>query len=248
MKRKIILITGASSGLGAGLAREFAAKGCHLILCARRLDRLTSLRQELVERFGARVELAELDVTDHMSVFAVFRNVAGALGSIDRIIVNAGIGEGRSIGTGHFELNRRTLETNMIAALAQCEAAVEIFRAQGYGHLVLMSSMSAARGMPRHLTAYAASKAGLAHLAEGIRSELLRTQIRVTTLFPGYIRTELNEGAKRLPFEMDVISGCRALARAIDKEPATACVPAWPWRPIWSLLRHLPLSWVTALQ
>ena len=88
------------------------------------------------------------------------------------------------------------LETNFISALAQCEAAVEIFRAQNSSHLVMISSMSAMRGMPKHLTAYGASKAGVAHLAEGIRAELIDTPIKVTTIFPGYIRTEINEGAK----------------------------------------------------
>ncbi|MFX9461808.1 SDR family NAD(P)-dependent oxidoreductase, partial [Acinetobacter baumannii] len=85
---------------------------------------------------------------------------------LDRIIVNAGIGDGRRIGKGHFEINRRTAETNFIAALAQCEAAVGIFRRQNAGHLVSISSMSALRGLPKHLTTYAASKAALAALTE----------------------------------------------------------------------------------
>lgn len=245
MHRQHILITGASSGIGAGLAREFAARGCDLALCARRVSRLEALRDELTRAHGIRVELAALDVNDHDQVFAVFRDLAQRLGSLDRIIVNAGVGEGRRIGTGHFETNRRTMETNLVAALAQCEAAVECFRAQDAGHLVLMSSMSAARGMPKHLTAYAASKAGLAHLAEGIRAELLRTPIRVTTLFPGYIRTEINEGAKHLPFEVDAETGSRALAKAIEAEPPSAHVPKWPWAALWPVMRTLPLKWLT---
>ncbi|HNK17615.1 MAG TPA: SDR family oxidoreductase, partial [Piscinibacter sp.] len=168
-------------------------------------------------------------------------------GGLDRVIVNAGVGEGRRIGTGHFELNRATLQTNLVAALAQCEAAVQIFRAQDRGHLVVVSSMSAVRGLPKHLTTYAASKAGLSHLAEGLRAELMRTPIRVTTLLPGYIRTELNAAAKRLPFEVDEATGSRALARAIEREPDVACVPAWPWRPLAWLMRALPLRWVAAL-
>ena len=73
---------------------------------------------------------------------------------VDRVIVNAELGEGRRIGKGNLEINRATVETNFISALAQCEAAVEIFRAQNSGHLVMISSMSAMRGMPKHLTAY----------------------------------------------------------------------------------------------
>ena len=73
------------------------------------------------------------------------------------------------------------------------------------------------RGMPKHLTAYGASKAGVAHLAEGIRAELIDTPIKVTTIFPGYIRTEINEGAKKLPFEVDEKTGSRLLAEEIEK-------------------------------
>lgn len=241
--RTNILITGASSGLGEGMARCFAAMGRNLALCARRTDRLAALRDELAAQHpGIRVAIRELDVTDAPRVFTVFREFAAELGGLDRVIVNAGLGSGRRIGTGHFDENRRTAETNFVAALAQCEAAVEIFRAQNRGHLVTIASVSAMRGLPRHLTVYAASKAGLAALTEGIRAELLATPIRVTTVFPGYIRTEMNAGARRLPFEVDEAAGSRAVVAAIEREPARAFVPGWPWTPIAFAMRHLPLS------
>lgn len=245
--RKNILITGASSGLGAGMAREFAARGCNLALCARRTERLQALSDELVGAHGVRVEVRALDVRDYACVAEVFEDFSLALGGLDRVIVNAGVGEGRRIGTGHFDVNRSTVEINLIAALAQCEAAVAIFRRQSRGHLVVVSSVSAVRGLPKHLTAYAASKAGVAHLAEGIRAELLGTPIRVTTLLPGYIRTELNAGAKRLPFEVDEAAGSRALARAIEREPAVSYVPTWPWWLVARLMRAMPLRWIAAL-
>lgn len=242
-----ILITGASSGLGAGMAREFAARGYDLALCARRLDRLAQLQQELQAAHGVRVEIASLDVNDYDQVFVVFRDFAQRFGVLDRIIVNAGVGEGRRIGTGHFETNRQTAQTNFIAALAQCEAAVEIFRKQKAGHLVIISSMSALRGLPKHLSTYAASKAALAHLAEGIRAELIDTRIQVSTIYPGYIRTELNAGAKKLPFEVDEATGSRLLVEAIEKRPVKAYVPQWPWQPMGLLMRTLPLRWVNRL-
>lgn len=238
---KNILITGASSGLGRGMAREFAARGCNLALCARRTERLEELREELAGKHDIRVELQALDVNDHERVFEVFRDFARTLGTLDRIVVNAGVGDGRRIGTGRFEHNRKVVETNMVAALAQCEAAVEIFREQKHGHLVLVSSMSAVRGLPGHMTAYAASKAGLAHLGEGIRAELMGSAIEVTTLLPGFIRTELNEDAGKMPFEVDEATGSRAMVRAIERAPATACVPGWPWRPVGWLMKVLPL-------
>ncbi|MCY1541442.1 putative oxidoreductase [compost metagenome] len=226
------------------MARQFAARGYNLAICARRTERLLELQQELSAAFSVRVEVLALDVNDHEQVFAVFEDFVQRFGHLDRIIVNAGIGEGRRIGTGHFATNKRTAETNFVAALAQCEAAVTIFRRQNSGHLVVISSMSAKRGLPKHLTTYAASKAAVAHLAEGIRAELLQTPIKVSTLYPGYIRTELNAGAKRLLFEVPEELGCLHLVRAVEREPNEAYVPGWPWVLMGVVMKILPLRWV----
>ena len=244
---KTILITGASSGIGAGMAREFAKKGYNLAICARRLERLEALKQELESSYGIQVNTKVLDVINYDQVFEVFNEFKDEFSTIDRIIVNAGVGDGRRIGKGKFAINRATVETNFISALAQCEAAVEIFRAQNAGHLVVISSMSAIRGMPKHLTAYGASKAAVAALAEGIRAELLNTPIKVSTIFPGYIRTEINEGAQKLPFEVDEKTGSRLLAAEIEKEPVKAYVPKWPWLPIGIAMKVLPLKLVNKL-
>ena len=246
--RQNILITGASSGLGEGMAREFAAKGRHLALCARRMDRLINLKADLKVKYpGIRVAIRKLDVNQHDQVFEVFRAFQEDLGGIDRIIVNAGLGKGQPIGKGRFDANLQTAQTNFIAALAQCEAALEIFRAQSRGHLVSISSISAMRGLPRNLTTYAASKAGLAALTEGIRAELSGTPIRVTTIFPGFIETELSSRAARAPLMVDTITGCRALVAAIEREPETACVPSWPWTLLGWYMRNAPLKWVARL-
>jgi short-subunit dehydrogenase len=241
--RKNILITGASSGLGRGMAREYAAMGRDLALCARRVERLDELKSELLAAHpNIRVFTRTLDVTQYDQVFEVFKAFKTDLGTLDRVIVNAGIGKGQPVGTGYFRANRQTAETNFIAALAQCEAAVEIFRAQQAGHLVTISSMSALRGMRGNVTAYAASKAALATLAEGIRADLIRTPIRVSTIFPGYIRSEINEKVKKTPFIVDTETGSRALVTAIEREPSEAYVPRWPWTALGFLMKRLPLS------
>ena len=250
MSRTNILITGASSGLGEGMAREWAARGRNLALCARRTDRLQSLRDELLTLYPhIQVSVRALDVNDHDAVFKVFRAFREEFGSIDRIVVNAGMGKGAPLGTGHFRANLQTAQTNFVAALAQCEAALEIFREQREGHLVTISSMSALRGMPRAMTTYAATKAGLAALAEGVRAELLgsRSAIRVSTIYPGYIRSEINEKLKKTPFIVDTKTGCRALVRAIEREPDQAYVPAWPWTVVGFLMKRLPLSMVSKM-
>jgi short-subunit dehydrogenase len=245
--RKTILITGASSGLGAGMAREFAKLGRDLALCARRVERLEALRDELRAQHSVRISIRAIDVTKYDEVFEGFRAFHAELGSLDRIIVNAGLGKGQPLGTGYFHANRQTAETNFVAALAQCEAALEILRKQNGGHLVTISSMSALRGMPRNLTTYAATKAGLASLTEGIRADLLGTPIKVSTIYPGYIRSEINEKVKRAPFMVDTEEGCRALVAAIEREVDEAYVPSWPWRPLALLLRRLPLRVVAKM-
>lgn len=246
--RKNILITGASSGLGAGMAREFARLGRNLALCARRMDRVDELKRELLAAHpGIKVVTRELDVNQYDQVFAVFKAFRDDLGSLDRVVVNAGMGKGASLGTGYFRANRQTAETNFVAALAQCEAAMEIFRAQNAGHLVAIASVAANRGMPRAQTVYAATKAALSTLAEGLRLDVAGTPIVVTTLYPGYIRSEINEKLRHTPFMVDTETGCRAMVAAIEAEVARASVPRWPWGLIGWALRNLPASMTRAL-
>ncbi|MCW2737396.1 SDR family oxidoreductase [Nocardioides sp.] len=238
-----ILITGASSGLGAEMARQFAARGHDLALCARRTERLDELRAEiLAARPDARVVVKALDVTDHDAVFRVFEEFRDELGGLDRVIVNAGLGKGQPLGTGRFDANRETAETNFIGALAQTEAAAQIFRAQNAGHLVMVSSFSALRGMPKNITTYAASKAAVAHLAEGFRADVHGTPIKVTVLYPGYIVSEMSGTSARTPLMSSTEKGVRAMVEAIEKEKASARVPAWPWAPLGFVVKHVPVG------
>lgn len=249
--RRNIWITGASGGLGAGMAKEFAAKGHNLALAARRMERLESLRDELTSAHpGIAVSCHEVDVNDHDRLFQEFAAASSELGGIDRAVVNAGLGKGARIGSGRFDANRDTAMTNFVGALAQCEAAMAHFYERESGHLVLVSSMSAMRGMPGSMTTYAATKSGLAMLGEGIRTDLMRKpghDIAVSTIYPGYIASEMNEraadsGAGGTRLMVDAQTGCRSMVAAIDKEVAEAEVPGWPWKPIGFVMRHAPLS------
>jgi short-subunit dehydrogenase len=239
-----ILITGASSGLGAEMARQFAAKGNDLALCARRVDRLEELRTEITATHPAcRVEIRAMDVNDDDQVFAAFRGFAEAFGTIDRVVINAGLGKGAPLGTGGFAANKETAMTNFVGALAQAEAAMEVFRAQNSGHLVMVSSMSAMRGMPKTMTTYAATKAGVAHLAEGLRNEFHGKPIKVTVLYPGYIASEMNEHvASEQRLMVSTEKGVRSMVAAIEKEVDSACVPPLPWAPLSVVMKHAPLG------
>ncbi|MBM9459863.1 SDR family oxidoreductase [Nocardioides sp. zg-536] len=245
---KTILITGASSGLGAEMARQFAARGHDLALAARRTERLAELRSEILAAHpDRRVAVHPIDVTDPDAVFAGFGALREELGRLDRVVVNAGLGKGAKLGTGRFDANLETAMTNFVGALAQTEAAMEVFRAQEAGHLVMVSSMSALRGMPSSMTTYAATKAGVAHLAEGLRTELhgtrLADKIKVTVLYPGYIRSEMNAQVEQsTPLMASTEKGVAAMVAAIEKEVGSAHVPPLPWAALAPVMRHAPLG------
>lgn len=241
MTRQKILITGASSGLGAGMARAFAAKGRDLALCARRTDRLDELKAELSQQYPAiAVAVAALDVNDHEQVPKVFAELSDQLGGIDRIVVNAGIGKGARLGSGKLWANKATIQTNLVAALVQIETALEMFTNAGSGHLVLISSVLSARGVPGVKAAYAASKAGLSSLGESLRAEYGKGPIKISVMEPGYIESEMTAKAQSTMLMVDTDSGVKALVAAIEREPGRAAVPWWPWAPVVQLMRMLP--------
>ena len=248
MSRQNILITGASSGLGYTMAKMYAQQGKNLALCARRTERLEELQQEIAEiNPNSKVVIKELDVNNHDQVFQVFKEFIEELGYIDRVIVNAGMGKGASLGTGYFKANKQTAITNFVSAIAQCEAALEHFRAQNGGHLVMISSVSAVRGLRRAMTVYAATKAAVTSLTEGIRMDLLGTPIRATTIHPGFIRSEINEKVEKVPFLVDTETGCRSILKAIEKEGANYYVPGWPWELMARVMKFVPLKWLTKM-
>lgn len=239
--RRNILITGASSGLGEGMARLFAARGRNLALCARRIDRLEALAAELrAAHPDIVVTIRQLDVNDHDAVFRVIRECDDELGGLDRVIANAGLGKGQPVGTGFFAANKQTAETNFVALLAQCEAAMELFRERNGGHLVVVSSVAGERGAGGNITAYAASKAAASSLAEGIAMSVADTSIAVTCVKPGYIESEMTARARKTPLLASATRGHKALVDLIERESASGFVPRWPWSLLAQVMRFGP--------
>ncbi len=239
---KTAFITGASSGIGRALAHELAGRGWDLGLAARRVQALEELKVEILARTGGserRVETRSLDVTDTGAVRVVMQELDGALGGLDMVVANAGIALNHKIGSPGFERDEQTIHTNLLGAMATVDAAAEIFRKTGDGHIVVLSSVAAYRGMPG-LGAYAASKAALLRYAEAARVELRRTGTKVTTLLPGYIDTPLNQDLKSRPFLVSAEVGARRIADLIERGVSTSTVPVMPWSVFGLLMRAVP--------
>ncbi len=242
-----ILLTGASSGIGRALAYEMAKKGYALALTSRKTDVLNEIRDDIEKRYHPPALVVRgLDVTDYDDVFAAVDEMAEALGGLDIVFANAGIGLGEKVGRGDFEKARRTIEVNLIGAIATVDAAAAYFLKQGSGHIVGTSSVAAFRGMPRS-SAYSASKAGLAIYLEAVRAEMYRKHIDVTVLYPGYIDTPLNRMLPSRPFLISVEKGAAIIARLIEKKVKSATVPVFPWNLVGPLLKMLPTGVISRM-
>ena len=236
---KSVLITGATRGLGEGLARQFAARGYRLALTGRSqedLDKLAADLQAQATQVCARV----LDVTDFDAVAVTLRECAEELGGLDIVVVNAGVAFAAKAGEGKFEQMRATIDVNLNGAIATADAAIELFRAQGHGQLVGLSSVAALRGMGGN-GAYCASKAGFSKYLEALRSETLDEPITITELSPGYIDTDLNRSLSNRPFVVSAEKGTRIMADLIERQVSFSYVPRWPWTLVAQVIKLLPI-------
>ena len=182
-------------------------------------------------------------MTDDRDVETAIAEAAEKLGRCDIVVANAGLGNSGLVGEGSIERARAIVETNLIGAIATIDAAVALFRRQGGGQIVGISSVAAVRGLPGSAS-YSASKAGLGVYLESVRAETYREPITVTTIAPGYIDTPINQDMRNRPFLIDVEKGARITADLIERGVKYSTVPRFPWTVIAPLLRVLPTSWL----
>jgi short-subunit dehydrogenase len=239
---KSVFITGASSGIGRALAAELAGRGYDLFLTARRVEVLEEVRGEVSRQSpDRRIEVRALDVTDDADVAVALAEAAEALGRIDIVVANAGVGSAGPVASGRFDKDRAVIETNVIGALATVDAAVALFRKQGGGRIVGITSVAGFRGLPTSAS-YSASKAALDTYLDAVRVETHREPIEVTALAPGYIDTPINQDMPNRPFLISVEEGARIAADLIERGVGHATVPRVPWTLIAPLLRRAPTA------
>jgi NADP-dependent 3-hydroxy acid dehydrogenase YdfG len=209
----VLLITGASSGIGAATARRAVDAGWRVVLTARREDRLVELAQELggdERALPVRCDVASFDDQEAAVTTALER-----FGRLDAFMANAGFGAKRGFLEETPEHWRAMVETNVLGTAYSIRAALGRFREQNAGHVLLMSSIAGRRALPGSL--YAATKFAVTAMGEGLRAEVADTPIRVTLIEPGMVDTEFFDNRPRNALEPDDIA--RAVLYALAQPP-----------------------------
>ncbi|MDQ7989091.1 MAG: SDR family oxidoreductase [Candidatus Dactylopiibacterium sp.] len=234
-----VFITGASSGIGAALARAYAARGATLGLVARRRDALEALRDSLPGTHGVYVA----DVAEPGQITDAARAFMGEFGLPDIVIANAGVSAGTaSEERGDLAVFERILRTNLLGMVATFQPFIVPLRRAGSGQLVGISSVAGVRGLPG-AAAYSASKAAASRYLESLRVELRGTGVRVSEIRPGYIRTPMTAvNTYRMPFMLEADVAAARFVRAIDAAPARATIP-WQMACVARVLAGVP-AWL----
>ena len=190
---KIVLITGASSGIGYSCGKIFAQAGAQLILVARRQEKLEQLAEALTKEFLTKVYLLKLDVRDRLAVESAINSLPEPWKDIDILINNAGLGRGLSkLHIGDFQDWEEMIDTNVKGLLYMTRYIVPEMVNRGRGHVVNIGSI-AGRGAYPGGNVFCASKAAVRAISEGLKQDLLGTPIRVTEIQPGLVETEFSE-------------------------------------------------------
>ena len=208
-----ILITGASSGLGAELARQYASPDIELILLARREKLLQNLKNSLQAKCKS-VEIIAVDVTD----FALLQDKIKALGFVDMVILNAGVSLGHSNAIPTIAEFKNLYDVNVLSNHAILEILLPLFIQQKNGKVVFMSSLASLFSMP-NAKVYSSSKRALNAYAQGLRYKYKEYGVRVITILPWFIESEMTQNNDfTMPFILSAEDGVKRIKNAIEKD------------------------------
>jgi NADP-dependent 3-hydroxy acid dehydrogenase YdfG len=195
LSAKVIAITGASAGIGRAAAVALAAEGAAVVASARRADRLDALAAEITAG-GGRILTVPGDVTREADMHALVARAVEAFGRLDVMICNAGIGYYGPIDETPPEVLRRLMDVNVLGTMYAAQAALDVFRRQGHGHIIAISSIAGRRGIGGS-SLYSATKAAQIGFIEGLRAEFARTNLHASIVYPVSTKTEFRDALHR---------------------------------------------------
>jgi short-subunit dehydrogenase len=223
---KTVMITGASSGIGRGLALEIAARGGRLGLIARREEVLNELVDQIKAQGGAAIAVGA-DVRDAPAVRTAAERIRTELGPIDVMIANAGIGATDHAANLNPDQVAEVMNINVLGAVNSVAAVLPEMVDRGSGQLVAISSLAGYRGLAKS-AAYCASKAAMSSFFESLRIDLRHSGVTVTVIYPGFIKTPLTSGRKaKMPYLMELDDAVKKIVSAIEKGKRSY---AFPWQ------------------
>ncbi len=233
---KNILITGASSGLGAALALEYAKAGNNLYLQGRDVEKLENIAEKC-RASGAKIYTKITDVTDSKTMQQWIEE-ADKLSPLDLIIANAGISAGSGGGGETTQQVRKIFATNIDGVINTIQPAIPLMLKRGCGQIAIMSSLAGIRALPSS-PAYSASKACVRYYGEALRGNLLNHGVEVSVICPGYIKTPMTDVNNfPMPFIMSAEKAAKIIRKNLEKGKGRIAFP---------LALYLPLWWLSCL-
>ncbi len=223
---KVAVITGASGGIGAALAKILASEGCKLGLIARRESTLRDLAERL-HQSDSDIVCATADISERGETLAAFETITQQLGRVDLLIANAGMGDPDQVDPFDAQLYDRMMRVNFVGMVNSIEAVLPAMLQRKQGHLTAISSLRSYKGMPG-FAGYGATKAAIRTFMDGLRVDLSGRGIAVTTICPGFVNTEMTRHKTfRKPWMMEPEEAARRIVWAIRRKRK---VYNFPWQ------------------
>lgn len=236
---KNIVITGASCGIGKALALYYAKPDVNLCLIARGISAPMKELDQLCRAQGASTFIFHADVVDEQSMRKIAAQFVNSVGVIDLVIANAGIRQVEDENNQDLSIARKVMDVNFFGVLNTISPYLPVFKSQRGGHLAIISSIAAYRGMPNS-GIYSASKAALNIWFESLRLRCKLDNIKITVISLSFVNTEMTANLSFwMPGLLSPIQSAQKIAKAIEKGCRTVIIP-WQSKIIWSILIVMP--------
>ena len=232
------IIVGASSGIGAELARQLVAEGCDVALVGRRRAELDALAAEL-SRQGRKAIVETHDVTNHDEAPLVFERLVEELGGLDLIVYAAGVIHVPEESVWDARAEILQLQVNAVGAIAWTTPAAAMFEAKRAGTILGISSIAGERGR-RNMPGYTSSKAALTTWMEALRNRISRYGVNVVTVKPGFVDTDMTKHLTKKPMMIPVKTAARLILNAAKRGDSASVFVPFQWWLVAMMLRHMP--------